>query len=293
MAEAEIVAKGVRRVLAPNPSALTYHGTNSYIVGTGRVAVIDPGPAMPEHLDALLAALRPGEAVGVILVTHAHLDHSGLARPLAEATGAPVYAAGGAEEGRSASMQALAASGFAEGGEGLDREFSPDRRLADGAVLTGADWQLTALATPGHLGTHLAFALGEVLFTGDHVMAWSTTLVSPPDGDMGAYMASLARLQKHPSRLFLPGHGPAVVDPARRVAELIAHRKGREAAILERLGPSGQSARTLAQAIYSDIPSALLAAAERNVLAHLIDLSERGLVARPSAPSVQARYRRL
>lgn len=274
--EAGRPAEGVRLVLAPNPSPLTHRGTNSYILGEGRVAVIDPGPAIPAHLDALLAALGPGEAVSAILVTHAHLDHSALARPLAEATGAPVYAAGGATEGRSATMQRLAASGLAGGGEGLDLGFAPDRRLVDGEVVAGDGWRLQAIATPGHLPGHLAFAAGDLMFTGDHVMGWATTFVSPPDGDMGAYMASLARLRANPARRFLPGHGPAIDDPAARLDELIAHRRAREAAILARLGPRPQTAAALARDIYTDTPAALMPAAARSVLAHLIDLAERG-----------------
>ncbi len=273
---AEVVADGIRRVLAPNPSPLTYQGTNSYILGRGQVAVIDPGPAIPGHLQALLAGLKRGETVVAILVTHAHLDHSSLARPLAQATGAPIHAAGRATEGRSATMQALAVSGLAGGGEGLDLGFAPDERVADGTLIEGPDWRVQVVATPGHLGTHLAFAHGDTLFSGDHVMGWATTLVSPPDGDMGHYMASLDRLSKHSHRLYLPGHGPAITDPQARLAELTAHRRNREAAILAALTNMPQSAASLAHLIYTDIPPALLPAATRNVLAHLIDLAGRG-----------------
>jgi glyoxylase-like metal-dependent hydrolase (beta-lactamase superfamily II) len=279
MAEVEMVAPGVRRVLAPNPSPLTFQGTNSYIVGVGNVAVIDPGPKIPAHLDALLAALGPDERVSAILVTHPHLDHSGLAPALARATGAPVHAAGTATEGRSALMETLAASGLAGGGEGLDLAFRPDVRIADGSEVAGPGWRITAIATPGHLGTHLAFAFGDIVFSGDHVMGWSTTIVSPPDGDMGAYMASLDRLAEYPARLFLPGHGPAITNPAARIKELVRHRRGREAAILAALGQTFRTARELTEDVYTDTSPALLPAAERNVLAHLIDLSERGLVA--------------
>ncbi len=277
------IAEGVRRVLAPNPSPLTFRGTNSYILGEGRVAVIDPGPAIPAHLDAILAALGPGGEVAAILVTHAHLDHSGLAPVLAEVTGARVYAAGRATEGRSASMQALAATELAAGGEGLDHAFAPDERLADGQVLADERWQVEAVATPGHLGTHLAFAFGETVFSGDHVMGWSTTIVSPPDGDMGAYMASLDRLAALKARVLLPGHGPEIRDPAARIAELAAHRRARDAAVHDALGPRPQTAAALARMIYTDTPPALLPAAARNVFAHLLYLSERGM-AKPDGP---------
>lgn len=288
----EIGGVRVRRVLAPNPSPLTERGTNSYILGEGRVAVIDPGPAIPAHLAALTAALSPGERVAAILVTHAHLDHSGLAPALARATGAPVYAAGGAAEGRSAAMEALAASGLAGGGEGLDPGFAPDLRLGDGDVVAGDGWQVEAVATPGHLPTHLCFDAGDVLFSGDHVMGWATTIVSPPDGDMAAYMASLDRLAGRRAARFLPGHGAPVEEPAARVAWLAAHRRAREAAILAALGPGPQTAAEVAGRVYTDIAPALLPAAARNVLAHLIDLSARGLAATSDPPGTAARYRR-
>ena len=287
---AEQVAEGVRRVLAPNPSPLTFKGTNSYILGKGRVAVIDPGPANPDHMSALLGTLGLGEQVDAILVTHPHLDHSGLAHQLAKATGAPIYAAGRADEGRSAAMRALAATGLAGGGEGLDLEFLPDIRLADGQVLEGESWEVEVVATPGHLGTHLAFAMGESLFTGDHVMAWATTIVSPPDGDMGAYMASLDRLAERKARLLLPGHGPEIHDPAARIAELAAHRRARDAAVHAALGQRPQTAEVLARRIYTDTSPALLPAAARSVFAHLLYLSERGLAKPVGMPGADAGF---
>lgn len=282
---------GLRRVRADNPSPMTHTGTNSYILGQGEVAVIDPGPALPGHLDAILGALAPGERVGAILVTHSHLDHSPLARPLAERTGAPILAAGPSDWGRSGTMEALARSGLAGGGEGVDPDFTPDRRVADGETLAG-DWgEIEVIATPGHMANHIAFAWRGMLFSGDMVMGWSTSLVSPPDGDMGAFMSSMARLASRSDRIHYPGHGAPVETPAARVADLIAHRQGREAQIaraLERHGPD--TAAGLAARIYTEIDPRLLPAAERNVLAHLIDMAEKNLARPEGELSATARF---
>lgn len=285
----ETPAPGVRLVRAANPSALTGTGTNSYIIGTGRVAVIDPGPALPGHLDALLAALTPEESVSHILVTHPHLDHSALAPALAGRTGAPVLAFGTATDGRSPLMRHLASS-LASGGEGLDHGFAPDQRMTDGDSVSGPDWTLRALHTPGHLGSHLCFAAGYICFTGDQVMGWSTSLVSPPDGDMAAYMASLDRLQDGAWRLFLPGHGPVVADPQDRLQALIHHRRTRERQILAALAKGPARLAPLTAAVYDGTPAALLAAAARNALAHLIDLTDRKLVTADPSPGPDALF---
>ena len=274
----EILAPGIRRLCAPNPSAMTGTGTNSYIVGTGTVAVIDPGPDLPAHLDAILCALSPAETVSHILVTHAHQDHSALAARLATRTGARILAHGSAAEGRSAVMTGLAAS-LPGGGEGLDLTFQPHQRLRHGDIVTGPDWSLRTLHTPGHLGGHLCFGLGQTLFSGDHVMAWSSSLISPPDGDMAAYMASLRGLLTSEWSLFLPGHGPRVADPAAQVQSLIRHRLNREAQLLRALDQTPTPLGVLTQRVYTDTAPGLLAAAERNCLAHLIDLHDRNLVA--------------
>jgi len=278
----------LRRVLAPNPSPMTGPGTWTDIIGTGQVAVIDPGPLSDSHLQAILAALDPGETISAILVTHAHLDHSALAPALARATGAPVMAHGGAAEGRSAGMQRLVALGLHSGGEGLDHAFTPDRRLADGASISGPDWALRVVHTPGHLGGHLCFAWQDVLFSGDHVMGWAPSLVSPPDGDMGAYMASLARLAAGDWRLLLPSHGDPVTAPHARLAELTAHRKGREAQILHVLDRNPASLTEVTDQVYRDLSPALLPAARRNALAHLIDLAERKRVLADPFPGPDA-----
>lgn len=284
----ETLAPGLRRVVAPNPGPLTGTGTNSYILGGGSVAVIDPGPEDPAHLAALEAALTPGERIGHILVTHAHADHAPLARVLAARWGAPVAAFGDARAGRAAHVEGLGDLG---GGEGVDHAFAPDLLLADGAELAGPDWHLVAHWTPGHMGNHLCFAWGARVFSGDHVMGWATTLVSPPDGDMGAYMASLDRLEGLRAQVLFPGHGAPVADPAARIAELRRHRLGREAEILAGLAAQPQEIPALTRAIYRDLAPRLLPAAERNVLAHLLDLTARGLARCDGAPGPAALYR--
>lgn len=288
---AEQIEPGLRRVIAPNPSPMTLHGTNSYILGEGRVAVIDPGPDNDAHLAALLAALAPGERVSHILVTHAHLDHSPLARALADATGAPVLAYGDAQAGRSALMERLAATGELAGGEGVDTHFSPDICVADGEEINGDGWSLRALHTPGHFGNHLSFQWNDAVFSGDHVMGWASSLVSPPDGDMRAYMASLDRLSSRDARRLYPGHGAMVADAGSRIAELTMHRRNRETAIRTALGDGPADAATLAARIYTDTPPALLLAAERNVFAHLLDLFERNLVTPLENLSPHSRFR--
>ncbi len=282
---------GVRPVLAANPSPMTGPGTTTWIVGKGAVAVIDPGPALPGHLAAILAALAPGERVAAILVTHAHLDHSELAPALAAATGAEVLAFGPAGSGRSPAMAALAAAGLASPAEGIDHRFRPDRHIAPGERLPFGGVTLEAIHTPGHMAEHLAFAWDDLLFSGDHVMGWAPSLVSPPDGDMGAYLASLDRLAQRRWRLMLPAHGAPVTDPAARLAELTAHRRAREAQILHALASGPATLETLTARVYHDIDPRLLPAAARNALAHLIDLMARNRVEASPWPSPAALFR--
>lgn len=287
---AEQLEPGLRRILAPNASPMTFRGTNTYLVGEGNVAVIDPGPANPAHLRAIQHALAPKERVSHIFVTHSHLDHSPLATPLSLATGAPILAFGDSQSGRSDIMTSLARADSTGGGEGVDADFAPHERLADGTTIDGGGWQLTALWTPGHFGNHLSFVIADAVFTGDQVMGWASTMVSPPDGDLAAFMSSARRLADRNARVFFPGHGAPVTQPTARAEWLIAHRNRREAEILARLVGSGVGIPDLTRAIYTDIPAPLLAAAERNVFAHLIDLYQRDRVTADPGLGFSARF---
>lgn len=288
---AETLSAGLRRILAPNPSPMTFRGTNTYVLGTTDLAVIDPGPDNSAHLTAILDSVQPGQRITHILVTHAHLDHSPLAPVLAAATGAKVYGYGRAEAGRSPMMQKLAASGCVGGGEGVDTAFCPDIEMTDEQVVAAEGWSLTALHTPGHMSNHLSFAWGNTLFSGDLVMGWASSLVSPPDGDLGAFMASLERLSHSTWSVFHAGHGAPVQSPNARLQDLIQHRRMREAAIISALGAAPSNAADLAVQIYTDTPKALLGAAARNVLAHLVDLTEKSKVEPLEALSETAVFR--
>lgn len=269
---------GVRRVLAGNASPMTYWGTNTYIVGTGNVAVIDPGPLNEAHQATILNALSPGEQISHIFVTHAHVDHSPLASHLANAVDAPVFAFGDAKAGRSEIMQELAGGWTSGGGEGVDHDFSPDQLIKDGETVHGKSWALTAHWTPGHFCNHMCFEFGDAVFTGDHIMDWASSLVSPPDGDLTDFMASTRRLEALDARIFYPGHGNPVDNPKERARWLLDHRYGREAEILSALTKGAATARQLCRGIYHDTDPALLPAAERNVFAHLIDLTQSGRI---------------
>lgn len=286
MSKIETLEPGLRRILAPNPSPMTEAGTNTYLLGEDAVAVIDPGPDDPDHLEAILAAVR-GAVVSHILVTHAHRDHSALARRLAKRTGAPVLAYGDARAGRSAAMQAWGGLG---GGEGTDLDFAPDLAIEDGGEVRGTGWKITALWTPGHFGNHMTFLWNGAAFTGDLVMGWASSLVSPPDGDLTDFMASCARLRALGPRRLYPGHGAPVDAPAERIDWLLAHRRGREAQILDRLAEGPSDAEGLARRIYAETPPELLPAATRNVLAHLVDLHGRGIVGAEGAPAATSRF---
>jgi glyoxylase-like metal-dependent hydrolase (beta-lactamase superfamily II) len=268
------LATGLRAIVAPNPSPMTYLGTNTYLLGCRDIVVIDPGPDDASHLAAILAAVSAAR-ISHIIVTHAHLDHSPLARKLSAKTHAPVYGFGPAFAGRSQIMTALADQGLAGGGEGIDPDFMPDVVVGDGDLITGADWTLTALHTPGHIGNHICLKWGDAIFTGDHVMGWASSLVSPPDGDLTDFMQSCDMLSKIYAQVYYPAHGAPVHDPAERLAWLIAHRKTREAQILEVVGQNPCTAAQITAAIYTDIAPMLLGAATRTVFAHLVDLHQR------------------
>src|SRR4051812_5239392 len=265
----EPVAPGLRRIVARNPGPFTFKGTGTYVVGDGEVAVIDPGPDLPDHIAALLASLE-GERITHILVTHTHRDHSPAAKAVKEATGAPTYGFGPHAGGR---------RGEAGAEEGGDWDFSPDIVVSDGDVIEGRNWRFEAVHTPGHTSNHLCFALPDsgILFSGDHVMGWSTSVVAPPDGDMAAYMASLDKLLARPEQLYYPTHGPAIQDAHDHVRRLIAHRHQREGQILGKLEAGEGWISAIVTDLYRDIDPRLHPAAERSVLAHLIDLERRGL----------------
>jgi len=268
--QAEQLEPLVRRVLAGNPSAFTFTGTQTYLVGSGAgVAVIDPGPDEPEHLRALRDAV--GEAnVAAILCTHTHRDHSPAAAPLAALTGAPVIG--------------CAPLALDDGGPRSDAPFDhtyrPDRVLGDGESVAGPGWTLRAVATPGHTSNHLCFSLEEsgALFTGDHVMGWSTSVVAPPDGDMAAYMASLTRLHDREDRVYYPAHGPQVEKPRQLVRGMIGHRRQRERQILRLLDEGVETVADMVPRMYGGVDRGLWPAAGRSVMAHLIDLERRGVV---------------
>lgn len=267
----ERVAPLVRRVLAHNPSPFSYYGTGTYIVGEGTVAVIDPGPDDPDHVKALLAALD-GETVSHILITHTHYDHSPAAVPLKAATGAVITGCAPLViEDDGPRVEA-----------GFDRSYAPDQVLEDGEQVSGPGWTLEAVATPGHTSNHLCFAFPEqkILFTGDHVMGWSTTVVSPPDGDMADYMRSLEKLLARDDRIYFPTHGGAVENPQRLVRGLLTHRRQREHQILALLREGAQPIPAMVKRMYVGLDPALTDAAGRSVQAHLIDLRDRGMVRR-------------
>jgi len=281
------VVPGVRRILCDNPSPFTFTGTVSYIVGKGKVAIIDPGPADEAHAQALLDAVR-GETVTHILVTHTHNDHSpGVAR-IKAATSATVYA-----EGPHRASRPAYASETRTTESGGDWNFRPDATLKDGDVVEGDGWRLEVVATPGHTANHIAFAWPErkLMFIGDHVMGWSTSIVAPPDGSMVDYMASLERLTHRDEQIYFSGHGPEIPDAVRFVKFLIRHRKAREESILYRLAKGEADIPTIVRASYIGIDPRLMGAAGYSVLAHLEDLVARNVVATDGDPTIDGIYR--
>ena len=274
----------IRRVVADNPGPFTYLGTGTYIVGRGEVAVIDPGPDLPAHLDAILAAVA-GERVTHILVTHHHSDHSPLAGPLKAATGAPIY---GCAVVRTQARDSVITEA------GSDDGFTPDISLCGGGeVLSGPGWTLEAVATPGHTSNHICFALKEenALFSGDHIMGWSTTVVSPPDGDMTAYMRSLDLVRARGFSTLWPTHGPPVTEVDPFIGAYIDHRRAREAQVLKAVTEGHGRIKEMVPVLYAEVDPRLHPAAARSVLGHMIDLVRRGVVATDGEPGLDSDYR--
>src|SRR5580704_16208677 len=267
----EPVAPGIRRIIARNPGPFTFRGTGTYVIGEGEVAVIDPGPDLPEHIEALLMDLA-GETITHILVTHTHRDHSPAAKALKEATGAPTYGFGPHAGGKRGE------AGIEEGG---DWDFAPDIVVRDGDWVAGGKWRVEAVHTPGHTSNHLCFALPDpgILFSGDHVMGWSTSVIAPPDGDMAAYMASLDKLLPRRDSVYWPTHGPAITEPKDHVRAFIAHRREREEGVLGCLRAGIGDVDAMVERLYVGLNPSLKRAAGRSVLAHLVDLIERGIAA--------------
>ena len=274
----------IRRVTAENPGPFTFKGTGTYIVGRGKVAVIDPGPDLPDHLEAILAAI-PGETVSHIVITHHHSDHSPLARALSKATGARVW-------GRAvAKADAVDAPQTVRLEAGFD-DFVPDVPLAGGEIIKGAGWTLEAIHTPGHTSNHICYALMEenALFSGDHIMGWSTTVITPPDGDMGDYLRSLQTVRDRGFSTLWPTHGPPVSVPAPFIAAYAAHRLDRERQILDRLAAGDRTIKAMVPVIYAAVDPRLHAPAAHSVLAHMIELVKSGRVHTIAAPTLDSEY---
>jgi glyoxylase-like metal-dependent hydrolase (beta-lactamase superfamily II) len=265
----EPLEPGIARLLADNPSPFTFTGTQTYVVGEAEAAVIDPGPDLPGHVEAIVAALGRRRLVA-ISCTHTHRDHSPASRALAAATGAPIV---GCSPLSLDSVGPRADASF-------DGDYRPDRVLGDGEEITVDGHPLTAVATPGHTSNHLCFAYRGALFTGDHVMGWSTTVVVPPDGDMGDYMASLDKLRARDDRVYYPAHGPAVTKPQQLVRGMMGHRLQRERQILKRLKEGDRTVPQIVSAAYPGLDPRLVGAAGGSVTAHLLDLERRGMVER-------------
>lgn len=277
----------IRRIVAPNPSAFTYTGTCTYIVGSGSVAIIDPGPNDPAHLAALLAATA-GERITHIVATHTHIDHTAGIAALQAATGAQIV--GCAPHFASRAPNALERAEAA-----ADLAYAPDLVLADGDTIACDNWTLMAIATPGHTANHLAFELRETgaVFSGDHVMAWSTTLVAPPDGSMASYMSALEKLRERDDRIYWPGHGGPVREPRRFVRALLHHRRQREAAILARIEAGDVHIETIVQKLYTGLPPALWGGAALSVFAHIENLLADGKITTDEPPHLRAQFRSL
>lgn len=284
--KAESLSPLITRVLCENPSPYTYTGTGTYLVGNNAsLAVIDPGPMMPEHGEAILRAVGD-RSISHILVTHTHIDHSPLSAWLSERTGAPIYAFSTHGAGRKGGLDGEDVEA------GADTHFKPDYLIADGHVFTGNGWTLRAIHTPGHTANHLCFMLEEekALFVGDHIMGWATTVIAPPDGDMRAYFASLKRVTKEAPSVLYPTHGPKIENAAPFVRGIITHRRMREGQILKHLEDGPMDINMMVSRMYKDVDVRLHPAAARSVLAHLIALVDEGRVKASKPPSLSALF---
>lgn len=281
--ELQDVAPGIRRITANNPGAFTFRGTGTYVIGEGKVAVIDPGPDLPEHVDALLSALK-GETISHILITHTHNDHSPAAKHVKAATGAPTYGFGPHGAGRVKAGQPV---------QGGDMEFTPDEVIGDGTVIDGDGWSVSCVHTPGHTSNHICFAWDshKILFPGDQVMGWSTSIVSPPDGDMGDYMRSLDKLLARDDEIYYPTHGPAITDPHPYIRAFIAHRQEREDKIMACLKAGTETIEAMVPEVYADISPSLFGPAARSLFATVIYLVEEGRAVALDEVTVEGRYR--
>ena len=256
---------------------MTFKGTNTYIIDNGELAIIDPGPINDEHFDSILGVLA-GKPVKYIFLTHSHIDHSPLAKQLSAELNTPIYAYGASNSGLSSTMLSLIDNGYQSGSEGIDNEFHPDFLIKNNEKFVLNNDIISSIHTPGHMGNHVCFQYDKVLFSGDHVMGWATSMVSPPYGDLTQFMASCRLLQSKEFNLFLPGHGDPVKNPSERLSFLINHRLERESQIKEAIKETALTAFEITEIIYTDIDSSLIPAATRNVFAHLIDLDARGLI---------------
>lgn len=274
----------IRRVTANNPGPFTFRGTGTYIVGRGEVAVIDPGPDDPAHLAAILAAVE-GERITHIVITHHHSDHSPLAGPLKAATGATIYGCAVAshdEDDGGVKMEA-----------GHDLDFRPDVSLCDGGTLSGPGWTLETIPTPGHTSNHLCFALAEenACFSGDHIMGWSTTVITPPDGDMTDYLASLEAVRARKFDVLWPTHGPPIRDVEAFIQAYADHRQERLDQITDALKTGPARIRDLVPRLYADVDARLHPAAARSMLAGMIHLARKGTLATDGEPGPDSVYR--
>jgi glyoxylase-like metal-dependent hydrolase (beta-lactamase superfamily II) len=287
-ASAQPLSPLIRRVVAHNPGPFTFTGTGTYIVGRDKLAVIDPGPDLAAHVDALLAAVA-GQTVTHILITHTHLDHSPAAAALKRATGARTYGFG--PHGSGGAEDRAGVGGVTE--EGGDHAFVPDVTVRDGDRIDGDGWTMEVVETPGHTSNHVCYGLAEekTLFTGDHVMGWSTSVIAPPDGDMSAYMRSLTKLLSREDALFWPTHGPSIDDPKPFVSAFIAHRRERSETILHRIKEGDDTIEAIVRQVYVGLDPRLFGAAGRSVLAHLIELVETGRIHSDGPPRLDGRFR--